>query len=566
MINYANLKNHFNTKTLIKSIYWLIVITFLTLAFLLALSNQNLPIGFKVFNVSTGSMEPAVKQGSLIIVSPTSVYSKGDVITYSFAPDSVPITHRIHSIQKSSTGKALFITKGDNNNVADPAPISPSLVLGKVGLTIPYLGYLISFTKTQVGFSLLVVIPLTLIFYNELLHFKKELLVQIKKRQKTVLPLLLVAVFSTISFSPMVRANGYLWDFESFNNNVLEAGTLEVALELMSDENDFLNLTPGETLNLEFDVNNAGSLAIDTAIEIYDVKGEFCEVLDMRSAGNEGPDFDFTKLEDLEGDGELSVDNDLEAGEKYNLDLDLKVMDIIPVALSNEECAFKVKVHAWEPSNSKNVGFYDSAEYTVEVTSTFLGNDSDEAKYHYQPLGQVTGSNFDLDSYSYRFTKLDTFNSGSGEGLLLNCYNESTYTTQCPGGYSIINADNLSIKDISTGEYYCGSDTTSCNTAVTTYSNLDETHVYEVKYFGNFNFDLQADKYYMAIIGNPVESFSVLGTEFSLSSRTAKKSGSNNSVYSSIDYDDSISSIDICLNDSLCGPFPMSIAGNDGDN
>ena len=90
--------------------------------------------------IATGSMEPAINIGDVVIVNKTSAdeLNTGDIIQYR-SGDST-IIHRIAAKKAASDGDWQFITKGDNNNGADAVPVSSDQILGKVVLVIPNAG------------------------------------------------------------------------------------------------------------------------------------------------------------------------------------------------------------------------------------------------------------------------------------------------------------------------------------------------------------------------------------------------------------------------------------------
>ncbi len=133
-----------------------------------------------VFIVSSGSMAPAVKTGSVVLVTPQPIYYVGDIITfYTSASKKSTTTHRIVGI-----GDQTFRVAGDANDQPDPGLVSKDNVVGSVSLVIPYIGYLAAFAKTPRGFILLVIIPATIIVYEEL----KSLFLEIKKNLKKIIP------------------------------------------------------------------------------------------------------------------------------------------------------------------------------------------------------------------------------------------------------------------------------------------------------------------------------------------------------------------------------------------
>ena len=101
-------------------------------------------LGYNYKTVLTGSMEPAIPVGSIVITKEQSSYEIEDII--SFQEEGAIITHRIISIDRER-----YITKGDANNVADTEKVQQKQILGKVILTIPLLGYLVMWLMSPVG-------------------------------------------------------------------------------------------------------------------------------------------------------------------------------------------------------------------------------------------------------------------------------------------------------------------------------------------------------------------------------------------------------------------------------
>lgn len=120
--------------------------------------------------VLTASMTPELKPGDAVVVRevPTTQIQAGDVIT--FLPRSggdVPITHRVVDVLVLSDGSRAFVTKGDANEDPDVGAVAPEQVVGKVVVTLPYLGHVVAFVNTPVGFGVLVVLPIGLLILTE---------------------------------------------------------------------------------------------------------------------------------------------------------------------------------------------------------------------------------------------------------------------------------------------------------------------------------------------------------------------------------------------------------------
>ena len=125
--------------------------------------------------VLSGSMEPAMSPGDVIIVNGVSAASiqEGEVITYTGGDGKTPTTHRVQEVVEQDSGVA-FRTKGDANEDPDSQLVTPGQVEGKVMsvggylFVIPYIGYVIQFMQTTVGFVALFVVPIALLVVSEL--------------------------------------------------------------------------------------------------------------------------------------------------------------------------------------------------------------------------------------------------------------------------------------------------------------------------------------------------------------------------------------------------------------
>ena len=122
-------------------------------------------IGWHVSAVVSGSMEPALKTGSLVVTRPVDPeeIEVGDIITFIQAStDARMITHRVIDIQKNSP--IYFQTQGDNCGMPDPFTVPARNLVGEICLHIPYGGNFTEFMKTPTGFISSVVVPGILIF------------------------------------------------------------------------------------------------------------------------------------------------------------------------------------------------------------------------------------------------------------------------------------------------------------------------------------------------------------------------------------------------------------------
>jgi signal peptidase len=101
-------------------------------------------VGGSALTVLTNSMAPNLPPGTLVVIRPASVddIRVGDVITYQIESGKpAVISHRVTTRSVDLSGEVTFITKGDNNAVADPNPIREVQIKGKVWYAIPLLGW-----------------------------------------------------------------------------------------------------------------------------------------------------------------------------------------------------------------------------------------------------------------------------------------------------------------------------------------------------------------------------------------------------------------------------------------
>lgn len=118
-----------------------------------------MPFGTGFGVVLSGSMEPALSVGDLIIVRPAGTYGVGDIVVYQTG-DSL-VVHRV-----VETGDGYIVTRGDANNTDDD-PVSTESIKGRVVLAIPHLGDVLNFLRTGPGIVLVVGLLIFLIWRSK---------------------------------------------------------------------------------------------------------------------------------------------------------------------------------------------------------------------------------------------------------------------------------------------------------------------------------------------------------------------------------------------------------------
>lgn len=105
--------------------------------------------GYATLEVVSGSMEPTIQTGDLIIIhQEKKEYQENDIITFMDVNGSF-VTHRI--VGRTSQG---YLTKGDANKSVDPGYVRKEKIVGTYVLKIHRFGYLIKSIQN----------PITLVF------------------------------------------------------------------------------------------------------------------------------------------------------------------------------------------------------------------------------------------------------------------------------------------------------------------------------------------------------------------------------------------------------------------
>lgn len=116
--------------------------TLMLLTVILAAAPLTVPqyMGYEIYNVVSGSMEPTIPIGSVIYVKPTDPVEieKGDIIAFQ-SGDSV-IMHRVTD---NKIVEGTFNTKGDANDSEDLNEVPYASLIGIVVRHIPVLGQLL---------------------------------------------------------------------------------------------------------------------------------------------------------------------------------------------------------------------------------------------------------------------------------------------------------------------------------------------------------------------------------------------------------------------------------------
>lgn len=163
-----------NTVKKIWSIVSTVLVVLIVLCAVFLMGSRLL--GFQVYTVLSGSMEPAYSVGDLLYVKEVDVNSieVGDPITFIVNEELVVATHRV---AKVDTLNHRFYTKGDANEIEDSEPVHFNNVIGVPKFSIPKLGYVADFIQNPPGMYITIaggVVLILVAFLPDMIAKKKK--------------------------------------------------------------------------------------------------------------------------------------------------------------------------------------------------------------------------------------------------------------------------------------------------------------------------------------------------------------------------------------------------------
>lgn len=162
----------------IKTLGMVFIIVVIGIIIIQRIFNNNVSIlGYRIFTVATGSMEPVYKVMDIILVKETkdTDIKVGDDLVYmgkSGDFNGKIITHRVIK-KETKDGVLVFHTQGIANTAEDPE-IYFDQIYGKVvykGIALSFINKIIN---NPVGFYFLIVIPIAVLITLEIIDRKKE--------------------------------------------------------------------------------------------------------------------------------------------------------------------------------------------------------------------------------------------------------------------------------------------------------------------------------------------------------------------------------------------------------
>ena len=162
------MKKHKLLNVIGNVIFYVVLISLLSVSFIMIKSYkegiQPSIMGNKFFTVLTGSMEPTIMTGDLIISkeTPPNEIREGDIITFGSLNSNNITTHRVKEVVNNN-GKIEYVTQGDANNVKDPNNVPEEVLIGKVVKCIPKVGQVMAWMKGNLGLIIVAIFSIAVI-------------------------------------------------------------------------------------------------------------------------------------------------------------------------------------------------------------------------------------------------------------------------------------------------------------------------------------------------------------------------------------------------------------------
>ncbi len=120
-------------------------------------------MGWQADPVLSGSMGSALPFGSMAFTRSADPYQggikEGDILVYRHPiHPELRVSHRVIEVRHVGL-QPNFRTKGDANEAQDPYVVSPRYIEGVVEFSVPLLGHLLRFARTDAGRILFIVLP-----------------------------------------------------------------------------------------------------------------------------------------------------------------------------------------------------------------------------------------------------------------------------------------------------------------------------------------------------------------------------------------------------------------------
>ena len=184
-------------KIIWKVLWWIIEALIIFIALVIVTqrftNNQKTFLGFRIFSVATGSMEPQYAVGDVLISrekEPSEIAVGEDIVYLGTVADykGKIITHKVIEKEQNEAGEYLFHTKGIANNVEDPV-VHEDQLYGVIFYNNEILAFLCKILTNRYGLYFFIILPIILTFFiglvrNQGERIEKEKELERERREK----------------------------------------------------------------------------------------------------------------------------------------------------------------------------------------------------------------------------------------------------------------------------------------------------------------------------------------------------------------------------------------------
>lgn len=162
------MKKKTKLKKVMNIIEYIVIFVIIFVNAILIIKSVNNPnktpdlFGKKAFIIVSGSMIPTIGVGDIVIVDNTTDAKVGDIIA--FRRNSNVIVHRIIN-EMNVSGKTMYQTQGDNNNIADLELVETKNIEGVYINKIPWIGKVLMFLYKNLAILVILIVLILIVRY-----------------------------------------------------------------------------------------------------------------------------------------------------------------------------------------------------------------------------------------------------------------------------------------------------------------------------------------------------------------------------------------------------------------
>ena len=169
-------------KALWKILWWAIEAVIIFIAIIIVtqriFNNEKAFLGFRIFSVATGSMEPEYAVGDILIArekDPSTIKVDDNIVYLGNTADYAGkiITHNVIQVEQNENGEYLFHTKGIANTVEDPI-VHEDQLYGVIFYNNQVLAWLCKILTNRYGLYFFVIVPVILYFFIDFVRIQGE--------------------------------------------------------------------------------------------------------------------------------------------------------------------------------------------------------------------------------------------------------------------------------------------------------------------------------------------------------------------------------------------------------